>query len=190
MPYDLLPLAALGTIADSAPLTGENRLITRFGLEELGRTSHPGLQALLEIARPRGASGRPTTELISFYVGPRLNAPGRLGDAEPSLRILTTNSHEEAALLAARLDSANNERKRLSEAVWKEAQSQLNDGATDRKLIAVRCDGFPAGILGPLAGRLSEEHRLPAVAYCVTDGAARASMRRLDSATRSRVCAS
>ena len=182
MPFDLLSLAALGTIGDSAPLTGENRIITRFGLEELGRTRHPGLQALLDIARPPSAGGRPTTELIAFYVSPRLNAPGRLGDAEPSLRLLTTNSHEEAAILAARLDSANNERRKLSEEVWKSAQSQITDmtdlGASGvPNLIAVRCDGFPAGVLGPLAGRLSEEYRTPALAYSVTDGVARASMR-------------
>lgn len=178
MPFDLMALAALGTIGDSGPLTGENRLITRFGLEELGRTRHPGLQALLNSSRPPSATGRPDAELISFYVGPRLNAPGRLGDAEPSLRILTTTNQEEATLLAARLDSANNERKRLSEAVWKVAQTQINDnGAVEHNLIAVRCDGFPAGILGPLAGRLSEHYRSPAVAYSVTDGVARASMR-------------
>ena len=178
VPYDLMALAALGTIGDSGPLTGENRLITRFGLEELGRTRHPGLQALLDSARPPSATGRPDTELISFYVGPRLNAPGRLGDAEPSLRILTTTDHDEAALLAARLTSANNERKRLSEQVWKVAQTQISGtGVVDHNLISVRCDGFPAGILGPLAGRLSEQYRCPAAAYSVTDGVARASMR-------------
>jgi single-stranded-DNA-specific exonuclease len=178
MPSDLVALAALGTIGDSGPMTGENRLITRFGLEELGRTHHPGLQALIDSARPPSASGRPDTELISFYVGPRLNAPGRLGDAQPSLSILTTLSHDEAASLVARLDSANNERKRLSEAVWKVAQTQINgDGSADRNLIAVRCDGFPAGVLGPLAGRLAEQYRLPAAAYTITDGVARASMR-------------
>ena len=179
IPYDLVALAALGTIGDSGPLTGENRLITRFGLEELGRTRHPGLQALLDAARPPSAGGKPDTELISFYVGPRLNAPGRLGDAGPSLRILTTTSHDEAALMAARLDSANNERKRLSEAVWQVAQSQItgDPGAADQNFIAVRCDGFPAGVLGPLAGRLAEQYRLPAAAYTVTDGVARASMR-------------
>lgn len=185
MPYELLSLAALGTIGDSAPLTGENRIITRFGLEELGRTRHPGLQALLDLSRPPSAGGRPTTELISFYVSPRLNAPGRLGDAEPSLKILTTNSQEEATLLAARLDSANNERRRLSEEVWQLAQTQMNgsngDSGDEKNLIAIRCDGYPAGVLGPLAGRLSEEHRRPAVAYTVTDGVARASMRSVPS---------
>lgn len=185
VPYELLSLAALGTIGDSAPLTGENRVITKFGLEELGRTRHPGLQALLDMSRPPSAGGRPTTELISFYISPRLNAPGRLGDAEPSLRILTTDSHEEASLLAARLDSANNERRRLSEEVWKSAQVQINgtngEIANDKNLIAVRCDGYPAGVLGPLAGRLSEQYRLPALAYTVTDGVARASMRSVPS---------
>lgn len=182
MPYELMSLAALGTIGDSAPLVGENRIITRFGLEELGRTRHPGLQALLELSRPPSAGGRPTTELVAFYISPRLNAPGRLGDAEPSLRILTTDSQEEASLLAARLDSANNERRRLSEEVWQSAKTQLNGDATgDRSLLAVRCDGYPAGVLGPLAGRLAEEYRLPALAYTVTDGVARASMRSVPS---------
>ncbi len=177
MPFDLVTLAALGTIGDSAPLTGENRLITRFGLEELGRTQHPGLQALMDIARPPSAGGRPTTELISFYVSPRLNAPGRLGDAEPSLRLLTTSDREEASILAARLDAANNERRKLSEEVWKLAQSQLNGDGAEQNLLAVRCDGYPAGVLGPLAGRLSEQYGAPAVAYTVKDGRARASMR-------------
>jgi single-stranded-DNA-specific exonuclease len=176
-PFDLMALAALGTIADSAPLTGENRLITRFGLEELGRTRHPGLQALLDVSRPPSASGRPDSEMIAFYVSPRLNAPGRLGDAEPSLRILTTNSHEEAKVLAGRLDAANNERRKLSERVWQEAMSQLEGVDPAAPIIAIRCDGYPAGILGPLAGRLSDTYRSPAVAYSVSGGVARASMR-------------
>jgi single-stranded-DNA-specific exonuclease len=175
-PYDLLALAALGTIADSAPLIGENRLIVRLGLEELGRTRHPGLSALLDVSRPGQSSGRPDAELVSFYISPRLNAPGRLGDAEPSLRILTTSSHEEARVLAARLEAANNERRKLGEQLWRDVEKQL-ERQRGASMVTVRCDGYPAGMLGPLAGKLSEQYRLPAVAYSVTGGVARASMR-------------
>lgn len=178
-PGPIIALAALGTIADSAPLTGENRTIVREGLEELGRTRHAGLRALLECSRPRGSHGRPDTELISFYVAPRLNAPGRLGDAEPSMRILTTDDPNEAAILASRLDSLNNERKRLGEQAWEAAMSQLARLGTDEPVTVVRCDGFPAGLLGPLAGRLCDRYGRPAIAYAVDDGIARASARSL-----------
>lgn len=176
-PYELLALAALGTIADSSPLSGENRVIVRFGLEELGRTQHPGLQALLDIARPGSSYGRPDTELVSFYISPRLNAPGRLGDAEPSLRILTTSDPEEAVVLAGRLDESNKERRRLSEQAWRQAEKQLGDVEPSTSFIAVRCEGVPAGILGPLAGRLADTYRAPAVAYGIYGDVARASAR-------------
>ena len=175
-PKELLPLAALGTIADIVPLVSENRTLVKEGLKVLGQTELAGLRALLDISRPSGASGRPTTELVSFYMAPRLNAPGRMGDAEPSLELLTTNNVSEAHALANRLDADNLKRRSLSEKVWDHASTQF-DIKSDDPIVAVRCDGFAMGLLGPLAGRLSELSGKPSIAYQVVAGLARASCR-------------
>jgi len=175
-PEELLPLAALGTIADIVPLVSENRAIVREGLRVLGQTDLPGLRALLDISRSPGASGRPTAELISFYVAPRLNAPGRMGDAEPSLQILSTDDVSEAQALAERLDADNTKRRSLSEKAWEHASTQF-DVNSDDPIVAVNCDGFPMGLLGPLAGRLNELTGKPSIAYQHVDGFARASCR-------------
>ena len=175
-PEELLPLAALGTIADIVPLVSENRTLVKEGLKVLGQTELAGLRALLDISRPSGASGRPTTELVSFYMAPRLNAPGRMGDAEPSLELLTTNNVSEAHALAYRLDADNLKRRSLSEKVWEHASTQF-DIKSDDPIVAVRCDGFAMGLLGPLAGRLSELSGKPSIAYQVVAGLARASCR-------------
>ena len=175
-PQELLPLAALGTIADIVPLVSENRALVREGLKALGQTELAGLRALLDISRPRGASGRPTAELVSFYIAPRLNAPGRMGDAEPSLELLTTNDVSEARALASRLDADNLKRRSLSEQAWEHASKQF-DMNSDDPIVAVRCDGFAMGLLGPLAGRLTELTGKPSIAYQVADGLSRASCR-------------
>ena len=175
-PEELLPLAALGTIADIVPLVSENRTLVKEGLKVLGQTELAGLRALLDISRPPGASGRPTTELVSFYMAPRLNAPGRMGDAEPSLELLTTNNVSEAHALANRLDADNLKRRSLSEKVWDHASTQF-DIKSDDPIVVVRCDGFAMGLLGPLAGRLSELSGKPSIAYQVVAGLARASCR-------------
>ena len=176
IPTELLPLAALGTIADIVPLVSENRTLVREGLRLLGQTELPGLRALLDISRSPGASGRPTAELISFYVAPRLNAPGRMGDAGPSLELLITDDGSEAIALAERLDSDNTKRRTLSQEAWDHVADQFDVGSDD-PIVAVNCDGFPMGLLGPLAGRLNELTGKPAVAYQVIDGFARASCR-------------
>ena len=175
-PQELLPLAALGTIADIVPLVSENRTLVREGLKALGQTELAGLRALLDISRPPGAYGRPTTELVSFYMAPRLNAPGRMGDAEPSLQLLTTNDISEARALANRLDADNIKRRSLSEQAWEHASKQF-DINSDDPIVAARCDGFAMGLLGPLAGRLTELTGKPAIAYQVVDGLVRASCR-------------
>ena len=175
-PQELLPLAALGTIADIVPLVSENRALVREGLKALGQTELAGLRALLDISRPRGASGRPTAELVSFYIAPRLNAPGRMGDAEPSLELLTTNDVSEARALASRLDADNLKRRSLSEQAWEHASKQF-DLNSDDPIVAVQCDGFAMGLLGPLAGRLTELTGKPSIAYQVADGLSRASCR-------------
>ena len=177
VPEDALAFAALGTIADSVPLRDDNRIIVRFGLEQLGKTKHPGLRALLDHSRAPGANGRPDTELVSFYLGPRLNSAGRLGDAGPSLRLLIAEDPGEAEALASSLDALNSERQRLSAAAWEQAEGQIKPMDRGASVIVVTCESVLPGLLGPLAGKLCELHRRPAIAMTTVGGAVRASAR-------------
>ncbi len=177
VPADALALAALGTIADSAPLRDDNRIIVRFGLEQLGKTKHPGLRGLLDHSRAPAANGRPDTELVSFYLGPRLNSAGRLGDAGPSLRLLISEDLGEAEALASSLDALNSERQRLGEMAWQQAEVQMKSIDRLSGVIVVKCESVQPGLLGPLAGKLCELHRRPAIAMTMTGGAMRASAR-------------
>jgi len=173
-PGHVIALAALGTVADVGPLKGENRVIVSEGLRELQSTSHAGLSALLKLAHPNG--GDVDTETLSFNVIPRLNAPGRLGEAVPSLNLLTANDPGEAMMLARQIDDMNTERRRLSQEAWDVARLELGNGPMQTALI-VKSTSFRSGILGPLAGRLSGEHGRPAIAIALGETHARASAR-------------
>ncbi|MBI2965734.1 MAG: single-stranded-DNA-specific exonuclease RecJ [Chloroflexi bacterium] len=178
-PRRLVALAALGTIADVAPLTGDNRAITAAGLKELEQTTHPGLRSLMATARNgnRGARGPVDTEMVAFHVGPRLNAPGRLGSPLLSLRLLTTQDQAEAETIAAEIESLNTERQRLSRGAWAIAESQVGRLTELPPLVAVVSSELTPGLLGPLAGRLCSEFGRPSVAVHVEGGIARASAR-------------
>jgi single-stranded-DNA-specific exonuclease len=173
-PGHVIALAALGTVADVGPLKGENRIIVAEGLRQLQDTGHAGISALLSITHPNG--GDLDTEALSFNVIPRLNAPGRLGEAGPSLNLLTANDPTEAMMLARQVDDMNTERRRLSQEAWDAARLELGNGPLPPALI-VKSPEFRTGILGPLAGRLSGEHGKPAIALALGETHARASAR-------------
>ena len=122
-PEHLMELAALGTVADVAPMSGENRFIVKRGLELLRSTEHPGLRALLIQS---GSQRRELdAEALSFSIIPRLNAAGRLGDAKVSLDLLTTADEKEARNIAALLEEVNEERKALAATSIEEARRQV-----------------------------------------------------------------
>ncbi|MDA1256289.1 MAG: single-stranded-DNA-specific exonuclease RecJ [Chloroflexi bacterium] len=177
-PSHVIALAALGTVADVAPLKGENRIIVSEGLRQLQKTSHAGLAALLARAHPNG--GDLDTEALSFNVIPRLNAPGRLGEAGPSLNLLTASDPAEALMLAQHIDELNTERRQLSQEAWDSASLELSGAMQNGgmpPLLIVRSSRFRTGILGPLAGRLCGEYDRPAVAIAIGETHARASVR-------------
>jgi single-stranded-DNA-specific exonuclease len=175
-PGHLLELAALGTVADIAPLTGENRHIVRLGLERLRQTRNVGIRALAATANTRlDTLG---TDALSFSIVPRLNAAGRLGDAGVSLRLLTTSDAGEAAAIASTLDQMNARRQRLTEEGMAQARRQVEEQGQETApvLFVGRPDWLP-GLLGLIAGRLTEQYHRPAVAMLTRDGACRASVR-------------
>jgi len=158
---DLADLAMIGTVADVAPVLGENRAIARLGLEQVRRGPRPGIAALLAVAGVAAAEA--TLETVGFALAPRLNAAGRVGDADEAAALLLTDDPAAAAVLAAALDAANRVRRDVSRSALDEARA-LVDAEAGRNGEAVLVRGpWPIGIIGLVAGRLAEESGLPAV---------------------------
>ncbi len=157
---DLLDLVALGTVADLAPLLGENRAQVMRGLEKLNAPQRPGLRAMIAQAGLR--PGEITTTSIGYVLGPRLNAAGRLDDAMVSYNLLTTPSAAEAESLAQELEERNRERQRLTLEMLERARRQVLALAEER-LFFIAAEDFLAGIVGLVASRLTEEFYRPTV---------------------------
>ena len=120
----LLDLVAIATVTDMVPLVGENRVLERYGLRVLSKTRRPGLKALMRFARLE--EGERTTTDVGFRLGPRLNAPGRLGAADSALALLLSATDEEADTHAAQLEALNKERQRLTEQSTRHAMCDVN----------------------------------------------------------------
>jgi single-stranded-DNA-specific exonuclease len=157
----LLDLVAIGTVADLAPLKGENRSLVTRGLEVINEAHREGVRALLRVAGLR--AGRITSTDIGFGLGPRLNAAGRLGDAELAYDLLVTPEPGKARRLAERLNEQNQRRKELTEEAYERAEEiALADGA-DKPILWAADGSFAPGIVGLVAGRLTEAHYRPSV---------------------------
>lgn len=158
---ELLDLVALGTVADIVPLLGENRDLVRLGLDRLNDPQRPGLKALM--AKAGVQPGEVTATTIGYVLGPRLNAAGRLADAMSSYRLLTTRDPSEAEGLAAKLDETNRQRQKLTEETLEHARAQVLADGEDAPLLFAASEDFLPGIVGLVAGRLTEEFYRPAV---------------------------
>jgi single-stranded-DNA-specific exonuclease len=152
-----LDLVAVGIIADVVPLTGANRELARRGLVRLHTSPTPGLLALLTVAELQGTI---TEEDVAFQVVPRLNAAGRLAEATLGVRLLLSEDPAEVHDLAAQLDQLNLERKRLTAAVVDSAAAEVHEGAD---AILLYRPEWHEGVLGIAAGKLAEEHGVPAL---------------------------
>ena len=156
---DLLDLAALGTVADLAPLLGENRSLVRRGLERLNAAERVGVRAM--IAQAGLKLGQIDAATIGFVLGPRLNAAGRIDDAAKSYDLLTCRSPEEAADLAQELEQLNRDRQRLTAETLERAKEQVLMVGESEKLLFAAGKDFLSGIVGLVAGRLTEEFYRP-----------------------------
>ena len=159
----LLDLVALGTVADIAPMLGENRLLTRRGMQILDRTQRPGLQALKAVA---GADNRPVdTTAIGFFLGPRINSAGRLESAELALDLLRAPEAGQAARLAERLNGLNRRRRELELVGVKQAGEQVESLALDKhRILVTKGESWHLGVVGLIAGRLAEQYGRPGIA--------------------------
>ncbi len=172
----LADLATIGTVADLAPVVGENRSIARIGLAILRDAPRPGIAALLERAgvRPDAVD----LETVAFQIAPRLNAAGRVGEADEAARLLLADEPAEAASAADHLETANRLRRDMLREAIAEAHAALASDPERAEASAILLDGpWSPGIVGLIAARLAEEHGRPAVVAARLDGVLRASCR-------------
>lgn len=165
-----LDLVALGLVADLAILSGETRYLVQRGLEVMRRTERIGLQALAELAELN--LSRATEEHIAYTIAPRLNALGRLSDANPAVEFLTTNDLSRARILAAQLEALNARRKLLTDQVFQAAQGQIerDHSLLDRPALVLWHASWPAGVIGIVASRLAEIYHRPTVLLATPPG--------------------
>jgi single-stranded-DNA-specific exonuclease len=157
-------LAALGTVADVVPLVDENRFLVTRGLQELRERPSVGLQALIKVAKLHDKASFASDDL-GFFLGPRLNAAGRLGQAELGVALLTTTDEARAAELATYLDELNGNRQTLERSIYLSANKQITekfDADGDAAFVLADSDWHP-GVIGIVAGRLCEKFQKPVV---------------------------
>jgi single-stranded-DNA-specific exonuclease len=177
---DYLDLVALGTVADIVPLVGENRIVVRHGLAQLGCTQWIGLQALKDVA---GVKSEPETYHLGFLLGPRINAAGRIGQPMQALQLLVTGDAGEARRIAKLLDDTNTERRRIEKEMANEAFAEIDAYFDPKKhfgLVIAR-EGWHPGVVGIVASRISRHYNRPAIVMGIeADGVARGSCRSTD----------
>ncbi len=158
--HELLDFVAIGTIGDVAQLLGENHILVRQGLQQLNHTNNPGLRALLQVANLQ--PGKLRERDISYVLGPRINAAGRMEHAGTAFHLLTTDDAEEARVYAQELEELNQSRQRQTEELMKLVREQAQELSSDQVVLVYgNKDTWPEGIIGLVAGRLSEEIKRP-----------------------------
>lgn len=170
--YDLV---ALGTIADVVPLIGENRTLAVRGLQLLNSPARPGLKALMQVAGI--TPGTVDSYAISFILGPRLNAPGRLATAMLSLDLLTSREEALALELARELDRWNRQRQKLMNEHLEKARLKALETLEKNLVIMVGDEGFAPGVVGLVASKLTEEFYRPAIVLELSPERSRGSAR-------------
>lgn len=170
--FKLLGLVAIGTVCDIMPLVGENRLFVKEGIVQLRTGTNIGINELCKV------SGIEASEINSYHIGyiigPRLNAAGRLGSAIDSVRLLSTESQTNAKNLAQKLNDLNIRRQNLTLEYFLEAEKLVEK---DKEIIFIQGEKWPEGILGLIAGRLTEKYNRPAIVFSRQENFAKGSAR-------------
>ena len=168
-------LVAVGTVADVMPILGENRFITRYGLQQISQgRCRPGFRALLEEAG--AADKRLTAATIGYSLAPRINAAGRLGETALAVGLLEAGERRRAGEYAAALCRKNRERQELEQAIWDQAVSMLG-AARPEAPIVLAAEGWHPGVIGIVASRLSDAYSVPAVMVCLDGDTGKGSCR-------------
>lgn len=177
--FRYLDLVAVGTVADVVPLRGENRVLVHYGLRQLNNNPLPGLRALIEAAEVQGEVGE---YHLGFVIGPRLNAAGRLGDAQVALELLMGDDADAAEPLAKQLDRGNRERQGIEAGILDEALTEIQSLDLDRHagLVLAR-RGWHPGVIGIVASRIVGRYGRPVLMISINeDGTGRGSGRSIE----------
>ncbi len=173
---DFLDLVALGSVADIVPLTGENRILVSLGLERISRHERLGLRALAESCGLMGKSIG--TGQVVFIMAPRINAAGRMGNAERAVNLLVSEDNDEARKIADVLEKENCIRKNVDEETFHEATQMLPDTLTEEDAaIVLAKEGWHSGVIGIVASRVAEKVNRPTIMIAVEDGIGKGSAR-------------
>ncbi|WP_347103087.1 single-stranded-DNA-specific exonuclease RecJ [Streptococcus anginosus] len=172
---ELLDLVAIGTIADMVSLTGENRILVKYGLSVLKNTQRIGLQELFKIAGIQ--SDELNEETVGFQIAPRLNALGRLDDPNPAIELLTGFDEEEVRDIALMINQKNEERKEIVQKIYDEAKTMVD---LNKPVQVLAGEGWNSGVLGIVAGRLLEELHQPVIVLNIENGLAKGSARSIE----------
>lgn len=160
-PNDWLDLVAIGTVADIAPLLGENRMLVQEGLKKLSNPDRPGLKALYGVAGVR--PGRVNAVTIGFVLGPRINAAGRLRSALLAYDLLAAEEMSQAARLAEEINALNQERQQKTDQMQQWAEETMPGDPASQPLLFAADSRFEQGVVGLVASRLTETYYRPAV---------------------------
>ncbi|MBM2837400.1 MAG: exonuclease RecJ [Deltaproteobacteria bacterium] len=177
---EYLDLVALGTVADVVPLVDENRIFVKYGLMELTASIKPGIIALKEIS---GLNDVPINAgMVGYRLAPRINAAGRVGKGVDGVRLLTSESYDEAASIAKLLDDGNKERQGLEEVILREATEMVESGRIeDRKSIVLASENWHPGVIGIVASRIAEKYYRPTVMIALKNWIGKGSARSIHS---------
>ncbi len=161
----LMDLVALGMVADLAILTGDSRYLVQKGLAQLNNTERLGLKVMMELSEI--ASSYINEEHIGYSLGPRLNALGRLGDANPAVELLTTSNPVRARVIATQLEGLNVQRKLLCDQVIQAAESQIreNPSLLAQPILILSHPSWPGGVVGIAASKMVERYGKPAILF-------------------------
>ena len=157
--YGLVDFAALSTVADSVPLTGENRDIVAEGLRLIERSPRPAIAALL------GKQGEITAQTLAFTIAPRVNAAGRMGDARAALDLFTSEDETEIYELAVKLNGYNLERQKYCDELYTQARADIAAEGAYGNVVMLAGEEWNAGFVGIVAARIAEEYSRPALLF-------------------------
>jgi single-stranded-DNA-specific exonuclease len=173
---EIIPLITLGTAADVVPIKDENRVIVHHGLNILENLEKPGLKTLLELA---GLKGHISVGQLVFSIAPRINAAGRIGDANRAVELLVTDDQDKARLLAKELDNENKRRQIIQQAVVDEALLKVNAEADlkNENALVLANAGWHPGVVGIVASKIKEEFNRPTIIIALENGSGKGSAR-------------
>jgi single-stranded-DNA-specific exonuclease len=173
-----MKVVAIGTVADVAKLTGENRTIVAIGLKDLARVANPGLRALIDVAGCGDGTGMTAYDL-GFRLGPRINAAGRMDAARAVVELFDTRDSDEARRLANHLDARNEERKTVQQQIIDLAVAELKD-PTDCYVAVIAGEGWHRGVIGIAASKIAERVHRPCVVLSIDGDMAHGSGRSIE----------